>query len=162
MKAPPILIVEDEPDDLRLITRALGRADVSNPVVTASSVEEAQRHCNGGPVPVLVLLDVYLGARTGLEFLEWLRTQAPPLGRTPVVVFTVSSDGSHRLRAQALGGTLFLGKPVTEQVLADAILAFGLERATVVRGGERRRWLAPRDDDRQARALPGTDGPGGE
>jgi CheY-like chemotaxis protein len=147
MDAPPILALEDEPDDLQFVRRALKKAGLANPLLTATTVEQAQRLCTTNPTFVLVLLDVYLKGRSGLDFLEWLRAQPAPLGETPVVILTVSTDLAHERRASALRGSLFLGKPATEEVLADAIVAFGLVKTTVVSGGARRRWLAPRSDD---------------
>ena len=145
MAARPILLVEDEPDDMQFVRRALKRAELVNPLLIATSVEEAQTHCRDGVIPVLVLLDVYLKRRSGLEFLEWLRDQPPPLNDTPVVIFSMSTDGTHRTRAQALRSSLFLGKPATEEVLADAIAAFGLVRTTEVHQGRRLRWLEARE-----------------
>ena len=141
----PILLVEDEPDDVRFVKRALQRAELVNPLLIASTTEEAERACTSDGDPVLVLLDVYLhGEDTGLDFLAWLRAQPKPLGDTPVVIFSVSMDQTHRVRAEALRSALFLGKPATEEVLSDAITAFGLVRTTEIRRGKRRRWLARR------------------
>lgn len=144
MEPAPILLVEDEPDDVRFVKRALQRAELINPLVIASTRGEAERACLADGAPVLVLLDVYLQRDSGLDFLEWLRAQPKPLGDTPVVIFSVSTDHSHRVRAEALRGSLFLGKPATEEVLADAITAFGLVRTTEIKRGKRRRWLTPR------------------
>jgi CheY-like chemotaxis protein len=141
----PILLVEDEPEDVRFVKRALQRAELANPLVVASTVREAEDWCTRGRSPVLVLLDVYLqGEDSGLDFLEWLRAQPKPLGETPVVIFSVSTDQTHRVRAEGLRSALFLGKPATEEVLTDAVTAFGLVRTTEIRRGKRRRWLEPR------------------
>jgi CheY-like chemotaxis protein len=146
MEAPPILLVEDEPDDVRFVQRALKQADLENPLVIAPTVTDAQKLCAAEP-PVLVLLDVYLQRRSGLDFLAWLRAQPQPTSDTPVVILSSSMDQTHRSRAQALRASLFLGKPVTEEMLAEAIVAFGLVRTTEVKRGRRRRWLAARDGD---------------
>lgn len=146
MEPAPILLVEDEPDDVRFVKRALLRAELANPLVVATTVGEAEDACRSRPGPVLVLLDVYLqGAAAGLDFLEWLRAQPKPLGDTPVVIFSVSMDQAHRVRAEGLRSALFLGKPATEEVLSEAVTAFGLVRTTEIRRGKRRRWLEPRD-----------------
>ena len=146
MEPAPILLVEDEPDDVRFVKRALQRAELANPLVVTSTVAEAEEWCTSDPRPVLVLLDVYLnGDDSGIDFLEWLRAQPKPLSDTPVVIFSVSMDQTHRVRAEGLRSALFLGKPATEEVLSDAITAFGLVRTTEIRRGKRRRWLEPRD-----------------
>ena len=142
----PILLVEDEPEDVRFVKRALQRAELENLLVVASTLQEAKDWCGSNPRPVLVLLDVYLhGEDSGLDFLEWLRAEPQPLGNTPVVIFSVSMDQAHRARAERLRSALFLGKPATEEVLSDAITAFGLVRTTEIRSGKRRRWLESRE-----------------
>ena len=153
MEPAPILLVEDEPDDVRFVKRALQRAELANPLLIASTPEEAEQACTSNGRPVLVLLDVYLhGEASGLEFLEWLRAQPKPLSDTPVVIFSVSMDQTHRVRAEALRSSLFLGKPATEEVLSDAITAFGLVRTTEIRHGKRRRWLELRSGQIEPRA----------
>ena len=148
MEPAPILLLEDEPDDVRFVRRALQQSDLINPLRVVTTRDEAEHACTADGRPVLVLLDIYLGGEpSGLDFLEWLRAQPGPLGHTPVVIFTVSSDDTHRRRAASLRSSLFLGKPATEEVLADAITAFGLVRTTEIRRGQRRRWLAPRGSE---------------
>ena len=147
MEAPPILSLEDEPDDLAFIRRALRRSNLANPLISATTVEQAQRICTSGTPPVLVLVDVNLTGRSGLDFLEWLRAQPQPLGGTPAVIFTGSTDRTDELRANALGSSLYLGKPATEHVLAYAITAFGLVTKTSEGGGDERRWLTRKPDN---------------
>ena len=145
MEPAPILLVEDEAEDVRFVKRALQRAELANPLVVASTVRQAEDWCTADGRPVLILLDVYLqGEDSGLGFLQWLRAQPKPLGDTPVVIFSVSADQTHRARAEELRSALFLGKPATEEVLTDAITAFGLVRTTEIRRGKRRRWLETR------------------
>jgi CheY-like chemotaxis protein len=144
----PILLVEDDPDDVRFVERVLRRAQLDNPLIVVSTIRKAKAACAGESPPVLVLLDVYLqGTDIGLEFLDWLRRRRKPLADTPVVILSVSTDQGHRARATSLQTALFLGRPATEEVLADAISAFRLVRTTEIRGGKRRRWLTGRDGD---------------
>jgi CheY-like chemotaxis protein len=138
--APPILALEDESDDLSFIRRALKKADIANPLLTATTVGEGQKLCAANPHLVLALVDVNLNGPSGLDFLEWLRAQPRPLGDTPAVIFTGSNDRTDELRATALGKSLYLGKPATQDVLTYAITAFGLVTKTAVRGGTRK-WL---------------------
>jgi CheY-like chemotaxis protein len=142
----PILLVKDEPVDVRLVKRALERAELDNPLVIASTRGEAQKACASDGAPVLILLGVYPQRDAGFDFLEWLRAQPKPLGDTPVVIFSVSTDHSHGASAAALRGAVFLDKPATEEVLAEAIAASGLARTTEIQGGKRRRWLTSRGE----------------
>lgn len=146
---PTVLVIDDDPDDVQFVRRAFKKADLANPLLIASTVEQAQELCSTGPAPVLVILDVYLQGRSGLEFLEWLRAQPQPLCEAPVIVLSVSTDKTHQLRAQDLRTSLFLGKPATEEVLTDAVQAFGLVRTTAFNGSARRRWLASRQHPRK-------------
>ena len=143
MEAPPILALENDPDDLTFIRRALKRARISNPLLTATTVDQAQKLCAANTDIVLALVDVDLNGRSGLDFLQWLRNQPPPLGNTPAVIFTGSTDRTDELRATALGSSLYLGKPATEHVLAYAITAFGLVAKT---SGDEGKWLTRRPD----------------
>jgi two-component system, response regulator len=149
MDIPAVLIVEDEPNDIEFVTRALRKADLENPLVLATTVEHAQQLCLQS-APVLVILDLYLTGKSGLEFLEWLRAQPQPLRDVPVVIFSVSTDRTHQLRAKALRPSLFLGKPATEDVLMDAVQAFGLVRTVFAKGSSRRRWLDRREEPQRA------------
>ena len=157
MTGPPILIVEDALEVLRSIRRALGRAEVSNPVLSARTVEQAQQLCSKGCAPLLVLLDYTVGGRCGLDFLEWLRDQPSPLGGTPVIVLACPHTPHEHGRAQALGWSILVRKPPEEGVLAKAISAFGLVRTTVVRGRHHGYWLTAREElrtDRNGRENP--------
>ena len=146
MEPAPILLVEDEPDDVRFVERALQRAQLDNPLIVVSTVRDAKTACTANGTPVMVLLDIYLqGTEGGLDFLAWLRGRAKPLGTIPVLILSVSTDERHRTQSAALQSALFLGKPATEEVLVDAITAFGLVRTTEIRGGKRRRWLTSRE-----------------
>ena len=101
MNAPahsPILLVEDNPDDVLLMQRAFRKLNLLNPLKVLEDGELAVAYLNevvnGGQdldVPALVLLDLKLPRRSGLEVLEWLRAQ-PRLRRCPVVVLTSSKE----------------------------------------------------------------------
>jgi CheY-like chemotaxis protein len=145
MERQPILLVEDEPADVKLVKRALKRAELSNTLQVVTSIAEAKSRCSTPPGPVLLFLDVCLNPQTSLDFLEWLRGQEPPAGDIPAIVFCVSPEEAHRARAMAVRASQFLTKPATEEMLADAIIAFGLVRTTEVTGGRTRRWLEKRE-----------------
>jgi CheY-like chemotaxis protein len=62
-------------------------------------------------MPAVVLLDLKLPRRSGLEVLEWVRSQAP-LRRLPIVVLTSSNQSQDVNRAYDLGANSYLVKPV--------------------------------------------------
>src|SRR5687767_1985261 len=79
-----ILLVEDNPDDVFFMGRAMKAAELTNPVQVAETGEQAVAYLSGEgdyidraqfPLPCLILLDLKLPGKTGLEVLEWLRGQ---------------------------------------------------------------------------------------
>ena len=77
---------------------------------------DRQRH----PFPVLVLLDLKLPRRSGLEVLEWIRAQTG-LKRLPVVVLTSSKEATDVNRAYDLGANSYLVKPVGFDSLLELV-----------------------------------------
>jgi CheY-like chemotaxis protein len=127
--AYPILLVEDSPDDALLIQRAFRKANLANPVQLVRDGEEAVAYLGGTPpyqdrtrfpLPVLMLLDLKLPRRTGLEVLAWVR-QEPALKRLPVVVLTSSRESVDVNRAYDLGVNSYLTKPVGFEALLEMV-----------------------------------------
>jgi CheY-like chemotaxis protein len=115
-----ILIVEDNPTDVMLIRRAFAKSNIANPLQVVSDGDRAVAYLSGRdgyddraqyPLPVLVLLDLKLPRRSGLEVLEWLRRQ-DGLRRVPVVMLTSSRQSHDVNRAYDLGANSYLVKPV--------------------------------------------------
>jgi len=115
-----ILIVEDNPTDVMLIRRAFARSNIANPIQVAIDGDRAVSYLSGRdgyddraqyPLPALVLLDLKLPRRSGLEVLEWLRGQ-DALRRLPVVMLTSSRQSQDVNRAYDLGANSYLVKPV--------------------------------------------------
>jgi CheY-like chemotaxis protein len=82
--APVILIVEDNEDDLFLLTRALQRARVTNPVRSVRSGAELAKYLMGigeyrdralHPLPELIFLDLRLRDMQGTDVLRFLNGQ---------------------------------------------------------------------------------------
>jgi CheY-like chemotaxis protein len=124
-----ILLVEDNPDDVRLLQRALRKARLVNPVEVAEDGEQAIAYLQGDgpyadrvryPLPVLVLLDLKLPRRSGLEVLAWIREQ-PGLRRMRVVVLTSSRQAADINRAHELGANSYLVKPGTPEALVEMV-----------------------------------------
>ncbi len=129
-----ILLVEDDPDDVFLIQRAFRGANLANPMRVLNDGEEAIAYLEGRgdyadrtrhPLPMLMLLDLKLPRRSGLEVLEWRRTQ-PGLRRLPTVVLTSSRDHTDVNRAYDLGANSYLVKPVAFEALMDIVKTLNL------------------------------------
>jgi CheY-like chemotaxis protein len=124
-----ILVVEDDPNDLLLIQRAFGKARILNPLQSVGNGDDAVAYLAGEgpyadreqhPFPVLVLLDLKLPRRSGLEVLQWIRAQAG-LKRLPVVVLTSSKEATDVNRAYDLGANSYLVKPVGFDSLLELV-----------------------------------------
>jgi CheY-like chemotaxis protein len=124
-----ILLVEDDPNDVFLLQRAFRKAGFEHPVQAVGDGEEAVAYLTGAgsyadraqfPLPLLVLLDLKLPRKSGLEVLAWLREQ-PALRRLPVVVLTSSREPADVNRAYDLGANSYLVKPLGFEALLDMV-----------------------------------------
>jgi len=115
-----ILLVEDSSTDILFIQRAFKQANVVNPIRIVRDGDEAVDYLAGRngysdrdryPLPALILLDLKLPRRDGLEVLGWLKQQAG-IKRIPVVVLTSSREDADIDRAYDLGVSSYLVKPV--------------------------------------------------
>ena len=127
-----VLLVEDKSADVLLIQRAWGKAGIANPLQVVTDGDQAVAYLAGEepyadrkqyPLPVLVLLDLKLPCRSGLEVLEWVRQQRG-LRRLPVVVLTSSQESSDINRAYDLGANSYLVKPVEFAPLLEMMKTF--------------------------------------
>lgn len=115
-----ILLVEDDSNDVLLIQRAFRKAQLKVNMTTVADGDAAiayltkqQPYIDSSlyPQPLLILLDLKLPRRSGLEVLEWLR-QHPELKRLLVVILTASEENSDINRAYELGANSYLVKPI--------------------------------------------------
>lgn len=106
-----VLHVEDNPDDVMLMSLAFRRAGLQTHVDVASDGEQAIAALkNGSSLPACVLLDLKLHGKSGLEILAWIRQQ-PHLKRLPVICLTSSCQPGDISQAYDLGANSFLVKP---------------------------------------------------
>ena len=124
-----VLLVEDNPDDVLLTTRAFKRANLFSPIQVVEDGDKAVSYLSGEPpysdrdrfpVPVVVLMDLKLPRRSGLEVLKWIRS-VPVLKGLPVVVLTSSADDRDVNSAYDLGANSYLVKPVGFDALFDMV-----------------------------------------
>jgi len=112
-----ILLIEDNPHDVRLTMEAFKDAKVSNNLTVAADGEEALKVLRregeyaGSPRPDLILLDLNLPKKSGREVLEEIKRD-PDLLRIPVVVLTTSENEKDILRAYELHVNAYVTKPV--------------------------------------------------
>lgn len=117
MNIQSILLVEDNPDDIALMLHALNDNRIANPVVIAEDGEQALQTLFGpheqaeSGAPALILLDLNLPKRNGLEVLRELRNH-PDTRLVPVVILTSSLEPRDRLNAYQAGANSYLRKPV--------------------------------------------------
>lgn len=112
-----ILLVEDNPGDVRLTIEALRDAKVSNHLSVASDGVEAIELLHGGPSQRkaghfdLILLDLNLPKKNGREVLAYLKGD-PALKRIPVVILTTSKAEEDILKSYDLHANCYITKPV--------------------------------------------------
>jgi CheY-like chemotaxis protein len=70
--------------------------------------------------PDLILLDVMMPGRSGLEVLRELRSE-PAFAETPVIMLTARAQAADREAAQAVGADCFLAKPFSPAQLAELV-----------------------------------------
>jgi CheY-like chemotaxis protein len=152
MTEEPILLVEDNPDDLALMMRALKRAQVANPVHTVTTGGDAIRYLKGEgqfadrkrfPLPYLILLDLKLPEVPGLEVLQWIRTNLD--FAVVVVVLSSSAEAQDVITAAKRHCNSYLVKPDSLQELYDLaalIKAYWIDRNQWIREPQRGRIRA--------------------
>jgi two-component system, response regulator len=129
MTQGPILLIEDNPDDVLLTIRAFGKNHIRNEVVVATDGEQAVGlllPSEGEAVhPALVLLDIKLPKIDGLEVLRRLRADE----RTrsfPVVVLTTSNEERDIVDSYRLGANSYVRKPVVFEEFVKAVNVLGV------------------------------------
>jgi CheY-like chemotaxis protein len=116
-RAIEILLVEDNPGDVRLIREALRDGKVWNNPHVVTDGEAAldfvyrRGQFSDAPRPDLVLLDLNLPKKDGREVLKEIKSD-PDLRRIPVVVLTTSKEEEDVLRAYNLAANCYVSKPV--------------------------------------------------
>lgn len=117
---PVILLVDDDLNDRTLLRRAFLKAAPEMDLRMAKDAFEAEDYLTGRepysnrlahPLPSLILLDLKMPRRSGIEFLSWLRQQEE-LAEIPVIVLSSSQESSDIARSYDLGARSYLVKNV--------------------------------------------------
>lgn len=132
MSTQPILLVEDDENDVFLFQRAMSKAGMIHPLQVARDGQEAINYLQGAgkfacraefPLPGLVLLDLRLPFVMGLEVLRWIRQQ---LRAAPIVIILSSSrEEADIAEAYSLGANAYLVKPAQTSELVEMVKAVG-------------------------------------
>ena len=129
-----ILLVEDNPDDVKLTLRAFKRNNMLNPIDVARDGIEAldclfARGAYAGnadkPLPALIILDLKLPKLDGLGVLKAIRGDE----RTrliPVVILTSSKEEQDLIHGYSLGANSYVRKPVDFAEFVEATRVLGI------------------------------------
>ena len=128
----PILLVEDNPNDVELTLTALRRGRLANEVIVLRDGAEAldYLHCEGEHCarakgnPAVVLLDLKLPKVNGLQVLERIKGDEA-LKQVPVVMFTSSQEEPDLKQSYSLGVNAYVVKPLGFQEFLKAIQEIG-------------------------------------
>ncbi|HEU0301081.1 MAG TPA: sigma-54 dependent transcriptional regulator [Longimicrobium sp.] len=124
MSEPTLLVVDDEPNIRRVLELSLG--DAGYRVLTASTAAQASRLLAAERVDLL-LTDLQLPDRSGLELLDEVRAARPDL---PVILITAYGTVESAVQAIRAGAFDYVMKPFrVEEIEALAQRALGLTRA---------------------------------
>ena len=124
-----ILLVEDRPDEVELMKQALHQAGITNPLRMISDGAEVIAYFEGRdrfadrnfwPLPRLVLLDLKLPNRTGLDIVKWMKNHER-LKKIPVVMVTSSREPSDMDKAYSAGVNSYLVKPTSFRAFVDTM-----------------------------------------
>ncbi|ELY50785.1 response regulator [Natronococcus jeotgali] len=121
-----ILLVEDNPGDVRLLQEALAVTDIPHRLHVVTNGDEAiefvyrrGEHADS-PQPDLVLLDLNLPHTDGHEVLNELKTD-PEHSRIPIIVLSSSNEEGDVRRAYAAGANAYLTKPIDPDELVERV-----------------------------------------
>lgn len=112
-----VLLVEDNPGDVRLMVEALKDAKVNNNLSVAINGEEAMAFIrregaySDAPTPDLIMLDLNLPKKDGREVLEEIK-EDPDFKHIPVVVITTSGAEEDIIKSYSLHANCYITKPV--------------------------------------------------
>lgn len=123
-----ILLVDDDPMDVRLTTEQLAQSKVRNTVHAVGDGQEALAYLRregqyaDAARPDVILLDLNMPVMTGHEFLAELRKD-PQLHTIPVVVVTTSDEDEDIARSYELQANAYVTKPIGLDQLGRVVRA---------------------------------------
>jgi CheY-like chemotaxis protein len=121
-----VLLVEDDPADVLMTTEAFEQHRILSPLHVVGDGEQALQFLrragefSEAPRPGLILLDLNLPRRNGLEVLADVKADAD-LAAIPVVMLTTSQAQEDILRSYSLHANAYITKPVDYDRFIDVI-----------------------------------------
>ena len=124
-----VLVAEDNPDDALLLRRALEKAGIRARLKIVSDGEEMLLYLEGrgafanrttNPLPSLVILDLKMPRKSGLEVLAWMG-ENPDLSVVPTIVLSASNLEADVRAAYNLGANTYFVKPTTFEELVETM-----------------------------------------
>lgn len=127
-----VFVADDDEDDRFLLNGAFAKNSPQCQLAFAHdglALLEALEQ--GGSTPKLIILDLNMPRLNGFEALKQLRDHLL-YQRTPIVILTTSDQEQDRQRAQVLGASEFITKPINGELLSQLVIRL------------RREWLVGR------------------
>lgn len=134
MNNKTILLVEDNPQDEKLVLRALHKINLANQVDVVRDGQQALDYLfhdgefagrAGSDLPTVVLLDLNLPRVSGLDVLTQLRND-PRTRLLPIVILTSSDEDRDRLAGYEGGANSFVRKPLDFAEFAETVARLGI------------------------------------
>lgn len=129
-----VFLAEDDGDHILLLRRALKRYPHAIDLTVARDGQQAIEMLSTGARPDLILLDINMPRRTGLEVLQMLRDEGrlgARLGRVPAVILTTSTREEDRRTSLSMGADAFITKPTSFRAFTETL--YGLLDAHLTR-----------------------------
>jgi CheY-like chemotaxis protein len=143
----PILYAEDSGDDAFMMERAFRKANFLNVLKVVYNGQQAIDYLSAKPpfsdraifpMPTMVLLDLKMPQKTGLEVLHWIREQ-PTLRDLTVFVLSSSNLEKDVASAHTLGANGYLVKPMSLDGMLKLVAS--LRELCAHRGEKRGGWI---------------------
>lgn len=131
MVLPPILIIDDDPDDLFIFRRLLAKGGIQNKIVAFEDpraaleyLELESKNPDGTFAPCAVMTDLNMPELSGFDVTEWIRAHRTWSG-LPVIIVSSSESPHDEARAKELGATRFVRKYPSSDGVRQLIQALG-------------------------------------
>jgi len=129
-----IFLVEDDPNDVFLMERAMKKGNLNVPMRHAKNGRDAIQYLEAAgkrddpsafPMPQVIFLDLKLPFVHGFDVLRWIKEESA-VSKVPVIVLSSSLEDEDRKKAYALGAEKFLIKPPTSERLTETLREFSV------------------------------------
>ena len=128
--------MENDPNDAYLIRRALSKMTNCGESMLCRNPSEAKALLKGAgiysnrevyPIPDVIITDMRMGHETGMELVDWLREQEPPLRDTPIIIMSGSCSELQFDAASKSSANAVYRKPTRIEELQQLLKAIGDE-----------------------------------